>query len=149
MKMRPAVCRPIRQGERSGHCAACGVDAGPAYCSRAPPPPAALSRCLIHFTKCTEERDHWPHLPRPLLPLHCPVAYCVHTALTAQEDGATGPARRGRPPRCIVLAPTRELANQVAKEFESVCPSLKVSMGLAAWCWGCVGDKGCCSSFLD
>mmetsp|Transcript_1766 Transcript_1766/g.3346 ORF Transcript_1766/g.3346 Transcript_1766/m.3346 type:complete len:823 (-) Transcript_1766:552-3020(-) len=27
---------------------------------------------------------------------------------------------RGRPPRCLVLAPTRELANQVAREFEEV-----------------------------
>ncbi len=27
---------------------------------------------------------------------------------------------------CIVLAPTRELAKQVASEFESVCPSLTV-----------------------
>jgi len=35
-------------------------------------------------------------------------------------------AKRGRAPRCIVLTPTRELANQVAKEFETVCPSLKV-----------------------
>lgn len=32
----------------------------------------------------------------------------------------------GRPPRCLILAPTRELANQVAKEFETVCPSLTV-----------------------
>lgn len=62
--------------------------------------------------------------------------------------GAAAPARRGRPPkslleggmppssvprgaygrapRCLILAPTRELANQVAKEFESVCPSLTV-----------------------
>lgn len=28
--------------------------------------------------------------------------------------------------RCLILAPTRELAKQVASEFESVCPSLTV-----------------------
>uniref|UniRef100_A0A6S8LJW3 RNA helicase n=1 Tax=Dunaliella tertiolecta TaxID=3047 RepID=A0A6S8LJW3_DUNTE len=33
---------------------------------------------------------------------------------------------RGRPPRAIVLAPTRELANQTANEFKTVCPSLNV-----------------------
>lgn len=41
------------------------------------------------------------------------------------ENATTRPAR-GRSPRCIVLAPTRELANQVAREFESACPSLVV-----------------------
>jgi ATP-dependent RNA helicase DDX21 len=48
----------------------------------------------------------------------------------ASADGVRGrgrPARgAGRTPRCIVLAPTRELANQVSKEFESACPSLVV-----------------------
>ena len=44
---------------------------------------------------------------------------------SAQEDRNKKPAR-GRPPRCLVLAPTRELANQVAKEFYTACPSLKV-----------------------
>ena len=46
----------------------------------------------------------------------------------AAAAGGRG-ARRGAPgraPRCLVLAPTRELANQVAKEFESACPSLVV-----------------------
>lgn len=42
-----------------------------------------------------------------------------------QENRASRP-RKGRFPRCLVLAPTRELANQVSREFESVCPSLKV-----------------------
>lgn len=28
--------------------------------------------------------------------------------------------------RCLILAPTRELAKQVAAEFESICPSLTV-----------------------
>eukprot|EP00197_Chlamydomonas_leiostraca_P015537 CAMPEP_0202866958 /NCGR_PEP_ID=MMETSP1391-20130828/8449_1 /ASSEMBLY_ACC=CAM_ASM_000867 /TAXON_ID=1034604 /ORGANISM="Chlamydomonas leiostraca, Strain SAG 11-49" /LENGTH=805 /DNA_ID=CAMNT_0049546951 /DNA_START=68 /DNA_END=2485 /DNA_ORIENTATION=+ len=41
------------------------------------------------------------------------------------EDRETKPAR-GRPPRAIILAPTRELANQVAREFETACPKLKV-----------------------
>eukprot|EP00877_Chromochloris_zofingiensis_P009452 jgi/Chrzof1/4760/Cz14g25080.t1 len=35
-------------------------------------------------------------------------------------------SRFGRPPRCLILAPTRELANQVAKEFETACPNLVV-----------------------
>jgi ATP-dependent RNA helicase DDX21 len=44
-----------------------------------------------------------------------------------EEDRASGTRRRaGRAPRCVVLAPTRELANQVAKEFESACPGLTV-----------------------
>ena len=45
-----------------------------------------------------------------------------------QEDRVNKP-KRGRAPRCIILAPTRELANQVAKEFYTVCPSLKVRGG--------------------
>ena len=43
-----------------------------------------------------------------------------------QENAQTKQARVGRPPRAIVLAPTRELANQVAREFESAASSLKV-----------------------
>ncbi|KAI8476815.1 MAG: P-loop containing nucleoside triphosphate hydrolase protein [Monoraphidium minutum] len=51
--------------------------------------------------------------------------------ILAEERAAGEGGRRRRPvsgraPRCIVLAPTRELANQVAKEFESACPSLVV-----------------------
>ncbi|GIL46032.1 hypothetical protein Vafri_3126 [Volvox africanus] len=42
-----------------------------------------------------------------------------------EEDRRSRP-RKGRAPRCLVLAPTRELANQVSREFESVCPNLKV-----------------------
>ncbi|KXZ51538.1 hypothetical protein GPECTOR_12g501 [Gonium pectorale] len=42
-----------------------------------------------------------------------------------EEDRKVRP-RKGRAPRCVVLAPTRELANQVSREFESVCPALKV-----------------------
>ncbi|MEW5320486.1 MAG: hypothetical protein WDW38_011555 [Sanguina aurantia] len=42
-----------------------------------------------------------------------------------EEDRVTKP-QRGRGPRCIVLTPTRELCNQVAREFGSLCPGLKV-----------------------
>ncbi|KAF5828318.1 P-loop containing nucleoside triphosphate hydrolase protein [Dunaliella salina] len=44
-----------------------------------------------------------------------------------KEDRQSGgkPAR-GRPPRAVVLAPTRELANQTANEFKTVCPGLNV-----------------------
>lgn len=34
--------------------------------------------------------------------------------------------RRGRAPRALVITPTRELANQVSREFQSICPSLAV-----------------------
>lgn len=33
---------------------------------------------------------------------------------------------RGRAPRCIVLAPTRELAKQVEREFAASAPGLNV-----------------------
>ncbi len=33
---------------------------------------------------------------------------------------------RGRAPRCIVLTPTRELAQQIKREFEESAPSLNV-----------------------
>ena len=36
------------------------------------------------------------------------------------------PPRSGRVPRCIVLAPTRELAKQVEREFQESSPGLKV-----------------------
>jgi ATP-dependent RNA helicase DDX21 len=42
-----------------------------------------------------------------------------------QEDKET-PQRRGRLPRCIILAPTRELAKQVEKEFQDSAPGLTV-----------------------
>lgn len=35
--------------------------------------------------------------------------------------------QRGRPPLCLVLAPTRELAKQVENEFQSVAPGLKAA----------------------
>ena len=42
-------------------------------------------------------------------------------ALLAQPPRGS---ERGRPPRVIVLAPTRELAKQVADDFASVAPGL-------------------------
>ena len=41
-----------------------------------------------------------------------------------QEDETRGSQQRGRLPRCIVLAPTRELAQQVEREFEGAAPTL-------------------------
>lgn len=43
----------------------------------------------------------------------------------AQGD-IQGVKGRGRPPQCLVLAPTRELAKQVEREFTSVAPTLFV-----------------------
>lgn len=45
--------------------------------------------------------------------------------LMAQENTQTA-AQRGRTPRCIILAPTRELAKQVEREFQESSPSLVV-----------------------
>eukprot|EP01025_Chloroclados_australasicus_P026650 TRINITY_DN2646_c0_g1_i2.p1 TRINITY_DN2646_c0_g1~~TRINITY_DN2646_c0_g1_i2.p1 ORF type:complete len:470 (+),score=53.79 TRINITY_DN2646_c0_g1_i2:761-2170(+) len=44
-----------------------------------------------------------------------------------KEDAKTRP-ERGRPPRCIILAPTRELAKQVEKEFASAAPQLQLGV---------------------
>ena len=41
-----------------------------------------------------------------------------------QEDETRGGHQRGRQPRCIVLAPTRELAQQVEREFNGAAPTL-------------------------
>eukprot|EP00879_Flechtneria_rotunda_P009638 GHRR01010085.1.p1 GENE.GHRR01010085.1~~GHRR01010085.1.p1 ORF type:complete len:752 (+),score=235.05 GHRR01010085.1:500-2755(+) len=46
--------------------------------------------------------------------------------LLAEDKERKGRKAPGRSPRCLILAPTRELAKQVASEFESVCPSLTV-----------------------
>lgn len=35
-----------------------------------------------------------------------------------------GRTRSGRAPRCLVLAPTRELAQQVQREFQTAAPTL-------------------------
>jgi len=43
-----------------------------------------------------------------------------------KENKVKGRMMRGRAPRAIVITPTRELANQVCREFQSVCPSLSV-----------------------
>ena len=41
----------------------------------------------------------------------------------------------GRTPRCIVLAPTRELANQVEREFAASAPTLSVGCFYGGACW--------------
>jgi hypothetical protein len=46
-------------------------------------------------------------------------------AVALQENRET-PPQRGRSPRCIILAPTRELAKQVEKEFQESAPGLTV-----------------------
>lgn len=43
---------------------------------------------------------------------------------TTQEDLEPGRTRSGRAPRCLVLAPTRELAQQVQREFQTAAPTL-------------------------
>ena len=57
------------------------------------------------------------------------------------------PPRRGRPPRCIIMAPTRELAKQVEREFQGAAPGLRTgcyyggeSLGLQHCC-----QKACVS----
>ena len=42
------------------------------------------------------------------------------------QENAQNPPRSGRTPRCIILAPTRELAKQVEREFQDSSPSLVV-----------------------
>lgn len=42
------------------------------------------------------------------------------------QENNESPPQYGRAPRCIVLAPTRELAKQVEKEFKTSAPSLKL-----------------------
>ena len=49
------------------------------------------------------------------------------------------PPRAGRLPRCIILAPTRELAKQVEREFQDSAPGLDVGCfygGARAWLHG-------------
>lgn len=45
-----------------------------------------------------------------------------------QEDQDAGAKARGRAPRCIILAPTRELAQQVQREFAEAAPTLSVGV---------------------
>ena len=52
-----------------------------------------------------------------LTALNCPLA---------QDNAAIGRPMPGRTPRCIVMAPTRELANQVEREFAASAPTLAV-----------------------
>lgn len=51
---------------------------------------------------------------------------CIRSP-SLQEDNETGKAR-GRAPRCIILAPTRELAQQVQREFAEAAPTLSVGV---------------------
>lgn len=46
--------------------------------------------------------------------------------IMARQGEIASKSTRGRAPQCLVLAPTRELAKQVEREFSSVCPSLFV-----------------------
>ena len=50
----------------------------------------------------------------------------IQTLLNKRSENRRDSMRRGRAPGVIVLAPTRELAQQVGKEFESVAPSFVV-----------------------
>eukprot|EP00210_Caulerpa_lentillifera_P007790 g7434.t1 len=43
-----------------------------------------------------------------------------------KENQEIGQVKRGRAPRALVITPTRELANQVSREFQSICPTLSV-----------------------
>jgi superfamily II DNA/RNA helicase len=49
----------------------------------------------------------------------------------------------GRTPRCIVLAPTRELANQVEREFAASAPSLSVGCFYGGARPGAAAGGGC------
>ncbi|KAF8057135.1 RH3A [Scenedesmus sp. PABB004] len=51
----------------------------------------------------------------------------VVESLIAEDAARGGRKAPGRSPRCLILAPTRELAKQVASEFNSVCPGLTVA----------------------
>ncbi len=51
-----------------------------------------------------------------------------------QEDQTRGGQQRGRLPRCIVLAPTRELAQQVEREFNGAAPTLSCGVFYGGAC---------------
>ena len=48
------------------------------------------------------------------------------------------PPRRGRPPRCIIMAPTRELAKQVEREFQGAAPGLRTGCYYGGESSGCM-----------
>lgn len=54
------------------------------------------------------------------------LAFALPVIEKIMANRSAGGRSAGRTPQCIVLAPTRELAKQVEREFGSVCPSLFV-----------------------
>lgn len=48
----------------------------------------------------------------------------IESLLSNEGEEGMGRKGRGRPPSCLVLAPTRELASQVENEFRTAAPSL-------------------------
>jgi len=63
-------------------------------------------------------------IPVQLLPTLCSQLW-TDSGVIVQEN-VQSPPRSGRTPRCIILAPTRELAKQVEREFQDSSPSLTV-----------------------
>ena len=71
--------------------------------------------------------------------------------LWLQEDTDLGSAAkpRGRAPRCIILAPTRELAQQVQREFAEAAPSLAVGVFYGgAWSAHCITRRRITAYFM-
>lgn len=54
------------------------------------------------------------------------LAFALPVIENLLEENLAERPRKGRLPRCVVMAPTRELANQVAKEFSTACPNIAV-----------------------